>query len=395
MDIYRLDPNTYLPNALLEGYSSMIWTERHVGRGDFELKTAEVFPTMEFLPEGTLLGLRDSPEIMVVETRSISVDAEGLSELTIVGKTFETFLENRILLAAVYNTPWLTTKAYTPSEVVELLLWTYLVNTTGEDPSRPAWVIDNKTGLPNVVVTDSTTISETPQQWWFEEGAVYPLFQDLMILGDVGIRNIRPNNTTGDIIRFDTSRTAARGNVIKTTTSNISQIRLDVYNGTDRSRLQSSREPVMFHYDSGHIDNPSYLFSTTDYKTMATISASFGSVNVYPPSVRERNANATGFDRRVLFIDGGDIGDQDYNTFVNSLVQKALIELKKHSKVRLFDGAISPVSPYEFRKDYFLGDYVTLLARFGFDQTMRVSEYVRTEDAEGDRGYPGLSSLAD
>jgi Siphovirus ReqiPepy6 Gp37-like protein len=217
----------------------------------------------------------------------------------------------------------------------------------------------------------------------------------LLILGEIGIRNIRPNNTTGSIISFDTSRTASRGNVITTPTSNISQIRLDVYNGTDRSRLQSSREPVIFHYDAGHIDNPSYLFSTTEYKTMATVSSSIGNVNVYPPSVRQRNAEATGYNRRVLFVDGGDIGDQDYNTFVNSLVQKALVELKKHSKVRLFDGAISPVSPYEFRKDYFLGDYVTLLARWGFDQTMKVSEYVRTEDAEGDRGYPGLSSLAD
>ncbi len=34
--------------------------------------------------------------------------------------------------------------------------------------------------------------------------------------------------------------------------------------------------------------------------------------------------------------------------------------------------------------------FVTVLAEYDFSQTMRVSEYIRTEDAEGDRGYPGL-----
>ena len=129
---------------------------------------------------------------------------------------------------------------------------------------------------------------------------------------------------------------------------------------------------------------------------MATISASFGSVDVYPLESSARdNSTLTGMQRRTLFIDGGDMGDQDYQTFLNVLVQKAQAELKKHGRIRLFDGAISPVSPFHIGEDYNLGDKVTLMAQYGFDQTMIVSEYVRTEDSEGDRGYPGLSWLAE
>lgn len=393
MEIFRLDPITYRPDALVEGYSSMIWTERHIGAGEFELKTAEVFPTMEFIPEGCLLSLLDSNEVMVAETRSIGVDAEGYAELTITGRTLETFLENRILLAAQYREPWKVLKQYTPSEMAELLLWNHMVNTTGEDPTRVDWTIDNKTGIPNLVVTDSASLTETAQEWWLEEGEVYPQFQGFLALGVLGIRTIRPNGTMGDVITFDTTRTASRGTVTKTPATNIPQMRLDVYTGNDRSRHQTAIEPVIFHYDSGHIDSPSYLFSLKDYKSMATISASFGSVDVYPTAVTARNEGLTGRERRTLFIDGGDAGDQDPVVFLDSLIQKGLMELKKHNKMRLFDGAISPVSPYEYGRDYFLGDAVTLLARFGFDQTMIVSEYVRTEDSDGDRGYPGLSSI--
>ncbi len=54
------------------------------------------------------------------------------------------------------------------------------------------------------------------------------------------------------------------------------------------------------------------------------------------------------------------------------------------------DGQISEESPFKLGRDYYLGDRVTLLGQYDFAQSMRVSEYIRTEDADGDRGYPGL-----
>jgi len=190
---------------------------------------------------------------------------------------------------------------------------------------------------------------------------------------------------------FDTSRTTNRGVVTKTTTNNISQLRLDVYNGLDRTRHQSDREPVMFHYDSGHIDEPEYLFSSKDLKNMAVVNTSLGTVMVWPDITPAPNQNVSGLARRSLFLDGGKPGDDMlYNDFMLAVTQKARIELTKHNRALLFDGAISAVTPYKYNSEYFLGDKVTLLAQYGFEESMIVSEYIRTEDAEGDRGYPGL-----
>jgi Siphovirus ReqiPepy6 Gp37-like protein len=395
MDIFRLNPNTYMPDDLLEGYNSMIWTERFSGFGEFEFKTSQVFPTLENLPEGALISLLDSNEVMLVETRSIDVDADGNQELTITGRSFETFLENRVQTADSYQVPWLTIQPYRYPEMAELLYWTGLVTTSGQDVTRPNKTLDGKSPIPNTVVTESISGTYTSAQRWLESGFVYPVAQDFLALGDLGVRTIRPNRTTGAVVTFNTSNTAARGTISKTMTPNITQLRFDIYNGVDRTRYQSTYPPILFHYDSGHVDDPKYLFSTKEYRSMATIVSSIGTIDVYPEAVTSRNAAATGIDRRVLYMDGGDMGDQDYQTFYQSLIQKAQAELKKHNRIRLFDGAISPVSPYVYGRDYFLGDQVSLLARFGFEEVMLVSEYVRTEDADGDRGYPGLSALPD
>jgi hypothetical protein len=69
----------------------------------------------------------------------------------------------------------------------------------------------------------------------------------------------------------------------------------------------------------------------------------------------------------------------------------ALRALKRQRRVSMFTGNISPMAPYQFKRDYNLGDLVTLYGDYGQVEIMMVNEYIRTEDAEGDRGYPGLT----
>lgn len=391
MDVFRLDLTTYLPDLLLEEYNSMIWTERYSGKGEFELKTSKIFPMLDVLPEGSLLAIRQSQEVMIVETRSIGVDESGNPELTVVGSSFEGFLSHRVLISDVYNEPWSGQQLYRAFEVAGLMLWTYLVNATGEDPMKPSGsFIDTDLTLPNTCVTWTEGDGSDPvDKWWFESGELSKQFYDILALGDLGFRVIRPSNTEATVVTYDTSSTASRGSPYWQYQSGITQLRFDIYRGRDKTRHQVSMEPVIFHFDSGHINEPSYVFSVKDWKAMALVTSSIGTVEVWPDG---GDSSVTGYKRRVLFVDGGDIGDLDYATFYTSLVQKGRAELTNHQRIRLVDGSVSSETPYVFGEDYFLGDRVTLLARYGFEQTMYVSEYIRTEDAEGDREYPGLSS---
>lgn len=391
MDVLRLDSSTYLPNALVEGYTSMIWTERYDKEGEFEMKTPKVTETRALLPEGALISLLDSSEVMFVETHSIGVDDDGVPELTLKGETYPIYLKNRILQSTVYKEPWQVYRQYNTAELASMLMWNALVNSSGKDVSRQNRIIETTTVVPQVVITDSTSLVEAVKIWWLEEGNVHKALVDILILAKLGLRTIRPKNTTGNVMSFDTSTTTSHGTVTKTSTQNISSLRLDIYNGLDRSRGQSDREPVMFHYDSGHIDNPQYLFSSKELKVMAKVSSGIGNIDVWPGGTTPPNPEPTGLSRRILYFDAGDIGTEaTYNTFRQAVIQKGQIELAKHNRAIIFDGAISPIAPYKYNTQYFLGDKVTLLAQYGFESTMVVAEYVRTEDQSGDRGYPTL-----
>jgi hypothetical protein len=391
MDVLRLNASSYLPEMLIEDYSSMIWTERFLGNGEFSMKTPFVTKILPLLPEGQLISLRDSLEVMIVESQSIDVDSNGDKELTLTGRTIETFSENRVTRMAVYGELLKMAQLYKTSEFAAFLIWNYLVNATTEDPLGAVWTKDALSAIPNLIVTNSVATAETAKQWFLDKGEVYSQLVDLLGLGILGIRNIRPANTTANVVSVDVTRTGTRGTMTKTSTPNLSQLRIDLYNGVDRTR-QNNITPVIFHYDSGHIDSPKYLWSIKDYKTVATVSSSIGNQDIWLSTggLTPPGSNPGGLSRRNLFVDGGDQGDQLLADFQASIIQQALIELTKHNNAILFDGAISAVSPYIYNTHYSLGDKVTLMAEYGFESPMMVAEYVRTEDHDGDRGYPTL-----
>jgi hypothetical protein len=369
----------------------MIWSERYFTNGDFEMVTPKIEATRSILPEGSFISLLDTREVMRVETHAIKVNKEGIPELNLNGRTLETNLENRAAQATVYREPWSAMKNYTTAEILAYYLWTYLVEAAGQDPSRVTGTHNAFDAIANLKVTDSSTLVEAVKEWSLQEGEVYAQLKDILALGQLGIRGIRPPGTTGNVVTFDTSGGGTRGDISRTSTPDISGLRLDVYNGLDRTRFQSDRESVIFHYDAGHIVEPSYLFSIKDWKTSALVSSSIGPLEVWPETgTTPPGTPPTGLDRRVLYVDGGTQGDADLGEFTASVIQKGMVELAKHLRSILFDGAISPDSPYIYGNHYTLGDKVSLIAQYGFEAEMLVAEYVRTQDTDGDRGYPTL-----
>ena len=392
MEVVRLNPVSYLPDSLIEGYTSMIWTERYDGNGEFEMRNAKVDEIRSLLPEGSLISLVDSKEVMIVETHSISVNDQGVAESTITGRTFETFLENRIMYSQYYGETWFTPMGYNVSNIVSVLLWNALVNASGQDPTKPSGQpMDIGMPLNNVAVTDSTSPSGAVEPRELKSGPVLDQILEFMSLYEYGIRNIRPANTTANIITVDTSSSGTRGTVIRSLTPNIPKLRVDLYEGTDRSLDQSGIPCVIFHYDSGHIESPSYLFSIKNYKNVAVVGSSLGrTIVVGPDAPVFESPSYSPLDARVLYIDAGDLSALTNAEALQVVNQKATIELKKNNRAAIFDGAISPISTYKYNSDYFLGDKVSLLAQYGYRATMRVTEYVRIEDKQGDRGYPTL-----
>lgn len=384
MDLLRLDA-TFTPDEYIEGWRSLIWTERYVDPGEFELRSPLISNTRTLLPEGSFVTLRDSAEVMIVETHSIAVTDNGEYELMTKGRSLESFLENRVILTSTDTSEkWPMIRDYTTAGACLVLLWNFVVNTSGTEVIRANfWATDFiDRNLPNVVISDSVTAPGSLRRWWLQMGDLYPFLIRFLNHSRLGIRNIRPSGTSALIV---TTVNSSTGTVTKATDSDVTELRMDVYNGLDRSKNQSTNTPVIFHYASGHINDPSYLFSIRDYRTVVYVGSDNGYYAALSPD------NGSGFDHREKFVDGGTQGSLSLEDFEEAMTQRAENELSRSGLTTIFDGEISPFAPYKYKVDYDLGDKVTIMGEYGVDETVRVTEYIRTQDESGERGYPTLS----
>jgi hypothetical protein len=441
MDFVRLGVaynDDYLPDMLIEGYNSLVWTERFQAPGEFELKSFDIDGLTKILPEDTLVSHLETQHVMIVETHSIEMVGEGADaqpELTVKGRTADVITESR-WVESTYQKKRKMRHKYSPRGAAAVLLYQAVDNASGYDVTRGDTDPDTEDVLnnypwntldviPNVAVTDSGTLQQDSRNWQLEQGILAPQLNKILVDADLGLRVLRPApNNNGTVVTVK-SALADRGDIVRTDKTDITQLRFDIYNGIDRS------DTVQLSMLQGHLDKPQYLKSIQTYKTVVQVKSAVtgGWLDQYRPGAGE--SGFTGFKRRTLEFEAGSpelppepqeprkpkssatdaqkkAYREDYDKWVDKwakwdnkrdriwadfreeetkAVQRAL---KQARRVVMFSGDISDLSPYKYKVHYDLGDTVSLFGDYGYKQKMVVAEYVRTEDANGDRGIPGL-----
>lgn len=438
MDFVRLgEPYTtqYYPTDIIEGYTSLIWTERFQTHGEFELKTYDVDRMKSLLPEGTFVSHLETQEVMQVETHSIGMVGEGadaLPELTIKGRSASTILEHRFV-EAKYGKRRRMRKKYSATAACGVLIYNAIDNNSGADLTRGDddpdtegvqnhydW--NTKDVLPNVAISEIVP-NEGDHRWWkLKEGMLYPQLMRIMVDADLGLRTMRPVLPNSLKILTVKKALAERGEVVRTLKEDVTQLRFEIYSGTDRS------SSVQLSVLQGHLINPQYLESNQQYKNAVEVrSDEIRVADVY----RGSDNLLTGWHRKVMDYDAGspEIPDPpekpddlrrnatkaekearakamdkwidkrakwknkkanivaDFREESEKEAKKLLKDLRR---IDMVSGDISERSPYKYKTHYFLGDTVKIVGDYGKSAKMLVVEYVRTEDERGDRGFPGL-----
>src|SRR5690349_11106372 len=155
MDLLTMDRNDFSVNELVEGYKTLIWTERFQPWGDFELHTEDIDYTRDLLPERSLCTLLDTNEVMMVDSHEIEDDEDGVPQLTIKGRTIDAFLLNRVWKNAPYGKSVKMQHKYTIKEACAALVWTAVVNDTGDDILRASSTYPAGNSIPHVICTVS------------------------------------------------------------------------------------------------------------------------------------------------------------------------------------------------------------------------------------------------
>jgi len=391
MDLLTLDFETLQPKDIFETYTSLIWTERFGTYGEFQLVSPQIEKTISALPLGSLITLRDTHEVMVVETHSIEPNkSDGTPELEISGRSLDSFFESRVLIPRVYGETWNLLTFYTPQQMLALLIWNAICNNSEQDPTKPADAepfpqIDPYLFHPQVVVSLGSIKPQTPITWSLSAGTVGENLRTIQQAYQLGVRAIRPTitETSYTQISFDTSIESNRGlPIIDYDATDKTKLRFEVYQGIDRTIDQSVVPSVIFSVSSGHVINPKYLKSIKNARNQGVVISEWGTF-IFPTDL-----GLNGFLRKSVLIDGG-------SKEFKQLVDYSALELQKNQVLAMADGEISPTSPYKYGVDYFLGDTITFSGSYEADTPMFVNEIVRTSDINGETMSPGIINYSD
>lgn len=357
MQLYSLDSNYMLGN-LIENWDSLIWNERYRDSGDFVLTTPDINNTRGALPLQSLVSLLDTKEIMWVENHTIKIGEDGTRTLEVSGRSFETFFENRVTAPSSPATrpdfqiaiPGTTdTNAVTLSSATSSVAALFAL---GMFENSGYYIYSND------AIPLHTFLNSVPQAGlstgsrFIERGSAYDVAIKLLEENDDGIRNERPGAVGNDIITR-------------------------LYHGTDRTTS------VVLDVRAGHFENVTYFWSVKDFRNL-----------VYVASQKDSNqagsSPLSGLSRRVTLLDLPEI-TQTGAALPYMLFTKGEAYRRKHNPVTLFDGTLSETAPFKYGTDYFLGDTIKCLGEYYLSLNMKVSEYIRVEDENGETAYPTLS----
>lgn len=367
-----------IPGPRIDGYSSLIWTERYLDHSSFELKSKFVLDMLFKMSRRRLFSIVGSNEIMMSETLSIADDANGYPEITVTGRSLTSLIDYRVIQGTRGSgTTFL--KPYTGLEAALVYLWNNFRNNTSNDVAVAASRVPFfETFVPYSAVTDSSNLwadlgnSDDDK---FLEGKSGDQIRKWLstVPGDgghywnYGLRMVKPPSGPAKIVSVVTDPGSSKGTITRTNQETFDVGRFDVYSGQETN--------VRFNFALDMASGTKYLFSNADLNTIVYNTSGTSKNSVY----RSGEDHATGYFCRYGFVDSGD-------TYSSTPARDALYKTNK--SVQMFDALLSPQNPYKYGVDYNLGDAVYIYGDYDQYKRVIVDQYVRVDDADGDRGYP-------
>lgn len=354
-----------LAGSPVENYDSVMWVERYRGPGSFEIKAPLSSGLKNLLPLGSIVSHTDTLEFAVVENQEITESLGGDPVIVVTGRTFDAFLDYRVVGAEVsYGSPgtqiaeYVIAAGYTHKQVYDILD-DHVINTTNSSNSLSSDIeLVYGSGFP----LSSQTSQDARHM---ERQTVAEAIDKVLSIDDLGLKTIRKNSF-------------GMGSASKS--------RLCIHPGENKS------DSVIFSWVTGELESVSYLLSQKSLKNCALVLGTWIEEHVNAGS-------STGYDRRMLLVDGKDI-DEQYDavpTGADLTNVRAAMQLRGVEALSSFNGIdivaadISKLNQYTYRTDYNIGDIVSIDGSYGDIELRRVVEHVEIEDETGYTSYPTLA----
>lgn len=377
MDLFKFNPGvdpSFLTNGqFLNKIKTVQWVERYRDPGEFEIVAGVSSNLRTLLPLGTMISHLDTYEVMMVENITIkeSEDDEE-DQIVIRGRSLESWFKHRIVGAdqetyflggtwlQLTNLPYILPFG-TSWEQIKYMIDQHVTTLPAGGPAGDA--VDGFVAIENQQHIGSSTAADRTMR----KQNLHSAILELLAVDDFGIQTVRPN----------------QDNVDPTTTE------FRIHNGVDRT------SEIIFSHAFGDLDKAEYFWSDAALKTdWLCVSNYYTMRSDYTPE---------GYNRRIMFVDCTDLDEMYDDSEVGDPGNVALITaamnargdaaLKAQRLANLMSTDISRSTRYKFKRDYDVGDLVTVQGNYDVETVMRIAEHVTFRDEKGESGYPTLSAL--
>lgn len=345
--------------AVIDIFSSFIWTDRYREAGDFELYLPMSTEILSQLMGDYYLSITNSDRLMLIEKITISTDTEEGSFLTVEGSSLESILKRRILYEQY-------TLSGSLEDAIATLLYYNVINP--EDPLRK---IDN---FVFVASDDSRIEALTVDAQYAMGDNLYDIVVEVCKNADVGFK-ITLNDTT-----------------------KIFEFRL--YKGLDRSYEQSENPYVIFSPDFDNLTNSSYVESYSEYKNVVLVSGD--TVNDVVTTVEVGDFETSGLARREAYEAASDVSRTDDNgktitdtEYNNLLIQKGNDTLTELLYSVNMDCELEHDGVFTYPDSFDMGDIVQVENEWGIQTRSCIEEMIISQDETGVSMYPTFKVIED
>lgn len=371
MQEFILRDLTYVQRDIVDNYISLIWTERYSASGDFTLIAENTAKTRSILTEGLMCSIPSSNEIMLIDSY-----LEENGTITVTGKSLIDHLTKRMFRADWHPATTQTTYGGRPTTIM------YQIFTDGV--------------LPNGLIAGDFVL---PVGLGVGEVIDSALGVDEKI-GDTNTSLLVPFGTLYDALKFVADKYNLGFNYsLRYAEGGADSIQFNVYSGKDRTSTQSDYPAVIFDPALDSLSDVKVLRSMDGYITHVYLFCQDPPYQSVTGSAKVAGGDSiTKFARRTLVV----MDDITWAAaqaagllpaqFTKVLNDRAANVLANNNYVRMVDGQVVPQnSGFVYGVDYSLGDIIELRNVYGTPQRARVTEYIRSTDSTGDRGYPTIS----
>lgn len=335
MDINVLDKNFELL-GIVDTYTSLMWCKRYNEVGALDLQIEATNETLALFKEGNYITRNDDETVYRIEAIELDTNEEKDNHLIIGAYDIKKILNQRIVYATEnYNT--------TVENIIRGLIQNNFINPS--DLSR---------AINNFALKDVKGFSD----------------------------KTRTQITYDNVGEKITELCKAYNYGYKVTLEN-GIIYFDLYQGVNRSINQTDNPFVIFSPEYDNLVSSKYNLDISEVKNVALV----GGEGEGSARKKVEVGSAAGIDRFEIFVDASSVSSEEgtipASEYLEMLSENGKEQLANTSVLSSFEGVVD-TTQYAYKKDFDLGDIVSLENEYGIKVDARIVEIIETWD---DTGY--------